>query len=151
MCGMIRQATHDDIPAIVAMARGFVTESVEYGMEFDAEASKNYLCLLLNHPDECQVFVTDDVSAVAIALIAHDWCKRPVCYVEKLFLTPSCRGTGAARELVKRVIEYAASNGCSHVFATSTAGMGHQVERMFVNLFRKFGFSECGPVLARSF
>lgn len=144
----IRLATPDDVPAILAMAEHFVRESA-YGMAFDTKQSADYLAMLLAHP-KAVVLVADDVSAGMIATIAHDWCKQPVCYVEKLFLMPAARGTGIARSLVAAAVEFGRQHGCSHVFSTATAGMGDTVGKLYANLFRKFEFSECGPVLFRS-
>ena len=144
----IRLATLDDVPAILAMAEHFVGESA-YGMTFDREQSAAYLAMLLGHP-KAVVLVSDDVSAGMVATVAHDWCKQPVCYVEKLFLMPAARGTGVARSLVAAAVEFGRQHGCSHVFSTATAGMGETVGKLYSNLFRKFDFSECGAVLFRS-
>jgi GNAT superfamily N-acetyltransferase len=144
----VRLATREDVPAILVMAEYFIGES-SYGMAFDCEQSAHYLAMLLDHP-KAVVLVSEDVSAGMIATIAHDWCKQPVCYVQKLFLMPKARGTGVARSLVAAAVEFARQHGCSHVFSSSTAGMGDIVGRLYSNLFRKFAFSECGAILVRS-
>lgn len=144
----IRLATSDDVPAILSLAEHFVRESA-YGMAFDPKQSADHLAMLLAHP-QAVVLVADDVSAGMIATIAQDWCKQPVCYVEKLFLMPSVRGTEIARSLVVAAVEFGRQHGCSHIFSTATAGMGGTVEKLYTNLFRKFDFSACGPVLFRS-
>jgi GNAT superfamily N-acetyltransferase len=144
----VRLATHADIPAILVMAEAFVGESA-YGMTFCRQQSAEYLAMLLDRPDVL-VLIGDDVQTGVIASISNDWCAAPVCYVEKLFLMPAARGTGVARSLVAAVVEFARQHGCSHVFSTATAGMGEHVEKLFTNLFRKFDFTTCGPVLFRS-
>lgn len=144
----VRLATHADIDAILVMAEAFVGES-SYGMTFCRKQSAEYLAMLLDRQDVL-VLIGDDVQSGVIASINWDWCAAPVCYVEKLFLMPASRGTGVARSLVAAVVEFARQNGCSHIFSTATAGMGEQVEKLFTNLFRKFDFTPCGPVLFRS-
>lgn len=143
----VRLATAADVPAILAMAEAFVRES-DYGMEFDQERAAEYLTGLIDSPDVL-IMIGDDVQSGVIAAVAYDWCEKPVCYVEKLFLMPSARGTGVARSLVFAVVEFARLHGCSHIFSTATAGMGGHVERLFTNLFRKFDFATCGSVLSR--
>lgn len=143
----IRLATTADIPAILVMAEAFVRES-EYGMAFDRGHAAAHLESLLAHPDVL-VLIGDDVQSGVVASIALDWCAQPVCYVEKLFLMPASRGTGVARSLVAAVVEFARQHHCSHIFATATAGMGETVGKLFTNLFRKFDFDTCGPVLCR--
>lgn len=145
----VRLASLDDVPAILAMAKAFVGESA-YGMEFDEQKATDYLSMLLCHP-EAAAFIADDGSAGVIVTICDSWCKKPVCYVEKLFLMPAARGTGVARSLVAAAVEFARQHHCSHCFATATAGMGEVVGKLYTNLFRKFEFSDCGPVLCRSF
>lgn len=144
----VRLATHSDIPAILAMAEFFVGESA-YGMQFDREQAAGYLAMLLDYP-RAAVLINDEATAGIIATIAHDWCKQPLCYVEKLFLMPQTRGSGVARSLVAAAVEFGRQHGCSHVFATATAGMGDGVAQLFTNLFRKFDFEQSGPVLFRS-
>lgn len=130
------------------MAEAFVGESA-YGMAFDRQRSAEYLAMLLDQPDVL-VLIGDDVQSGVIASVSHDWCAKPCCYVEKLFLMPSARGTGVARSLVSAVVEFARQHDCSHIFSTATAGLGEQVEKLFTNLFRKFGFERSGPVLFRN-
>ena len=144
----VRLATSADIPAVLAMAEVFVGES-SYGMAFDQQRSAEYLAMLIDRPDVL-VLIDDDVQSGVIASVCHDWCAQPCCYVEKLFLMPAARGTGVARSLVAAVVEFARQHDCSHVFSTATAGLGEQVEKLFTNLFRKFGFSGCGQTLCLS-
>jgi GNAT superfamily N-acetyltransferase len=144
----VRLATAADVPAILAMVEAFVRES-DYGMTFDSERSADHLAVLLDHP-EVAVFMDDERPAAMIVAIQHAWCVQPECYVEKLFLMPEARGTGVARSLVAAAVEFARQHNCSHIFATATAGMGDIVGRLYTNLFAKFGFQGCGPVLCRS-
>jgi GNAT superfamily N-acetyltransferase len=144
---IIRVATTADIPAILKAAEFFVSES-SYGMEFDAQNATEYLELILNH-DDAVVFISDDARAILIATIATDWCKKPVCYVEKLYISPEHRGTGVSRVLVSALLNFAKLRECSHVFCTATAGMGDRVSKLFENLFAKSGFTACGQVIVK--
>jgi len=144
----VRLATIDDVPAILAMAEHFVGES-DYGMTFDADHATAYVRMLLDQP-RAMVMIAEDGSAGVIAAISHDWCKQPVCYVQKLFLMPAARGTGIARSLVAGAVEFGRQHGCSHVFSSATAGMGETVAQLYSNLFRKFDFVECGPILQKA-
>lgn len=144
----VRLATAADIPAVLAMAEAFVRES-DYGMTFDPMRAVDYLALLIGHP-EAAVFIDDEHPAAMIVTVQHAWCVQPECYVEKLFVMPAARGSGVARALVAAAVEFARQYHCSHIFATATAGMGDIVGQLYTNLFAKFGFHGCGPVLCRS-
>lgn len=144
----VRLATADDIPDILAMAEAFVGES-DYGMTFDAMRAVDYLALLIGHP-EAAVLIDTDNPAAMIVTVQHAWCVQPEAYVEKLFVMPAARGSGVARALVAAAVEFARQHHCSHIFATATAGMGDVVGQLYTNLFAKFGFHGCGPVLCRS-
>lgn len=144
---VIRVATPDDIPALLQLARRFVTES-NYGMQFDEAGAREYLENILPHP-EAALFVTDDVSAGILVTVAKDWCVRPVLYVEKMYVSPHERGRGLSRALVCAAVTFAKLNDCSHIFSTATAGMGERVSKLFENLFAKDGFTTCGGVLVK--
>jgi GNAT superfamily N-acetyltransferase len=144
---IIRVATLADIPALLLLAERFVSES-SYGMEFDEAGSREYLEMVLQHPDVA-LFVTDDVSAGMLVTVAKDWCVRPVLYVEKMYVSPQERGRGLSRALVCAAINFAKLNNCSHIFSTATAGMGERVSKLFENLFAKDGFTSCGGVLVK--
>lgn len=144
---MIRVAAPADAEAILDVLQAFVAES-SYGMTFDRAGAASYLGMLIEHP-EVAIFINDEVTALIIVTVTKDWCVQPVCYVEKMFLHPVARGSGVARLLVAAAVEFARQHGCSHVFATATAGMGDTVSTLFANLFGKFGFKPCGPVLFR--
>lgn len=144
----IRVATPDDIPALLQLAQHFVSES-SYGMEFDEAGAREYLETVIQHPDAA-LFVTDDVSAGMLVTVAKDWCKRPVLYVEKMYVSPQERGRGLSRALVCAAVNFAKLNNCSHIFSTATAGMGERVRKLFENLFAKDGFTPCGGVLVKA-
>lgn len=143
----IRVATLDDIPALLQLAQRFVSES-SYGMEFDENGAREYLEMIIPHP-EAALFVTDDVSAGMLVTVAKDWCVRPVLYVEKMYVSPEQRGRGLSRALVCAAVTFAKLKNCSHIFSTATAGMGERVSKLFENLFAKDGFTSCGGVLVK--
>lgn len=139
---VIRVATVEDIPALLKLAEKFVSES-SYGMEFDQARSEECLLTLIAHPDSV-VYVSDSVDGVIIASVVHDWCVKPVCYVEKMYVSLEARGTGIARVLVSSVINFAKMRDCSHIFASNHATLSRRIGTMFENLLVKNGFFDSG-------
>lgn len=146
----VREATPSDMPGLLALARAFIAETA-YEVEYDEAASRETFWLYISHPDGA-VYVAEREGVIvgAIMLFAgREFQVRPFGYVSKMFVAPAGRGTTAARQLVAEGLAWFRRKGCSHAFATSTAGLGPAATRMFANLFGKFGFAPCGPCLER--
>ena len=147
---LIREATLEDVPGLVNLMRVFAAETT-YRIEFDEGAAQETLATYIVHP-ECAIYVADyEGVIVGMIKVAADkeYQVRPFGLVAKMFVAPVARGTGVARELVANALAWFERKGCTHAFATSTAGIGEVEQQMFTNLFTKFGFTSYGPCLGR--
>lgn len=143
----LRNATHEDIPAILEMARTFVAESA-YGYTFSEDGALGVISGHLADPFSAFVLAEDDGLAGAwMATVAHEWTVEPVCYVIKFYVMPRYRGTRCSRMLAQSLVDWADAAGCRDTFATATANVG--ANPMFVNLLRKYGFVPCGDTMVR--
>jgi len=144
---MIRPATINDLEAMVVLAERFIGET-NYEVEFDAEKSRHHLAFYLLMPN-LKILVADENGIVGGAMMAvsHEFQKRPFGYVSKFFVAPEARNWGIGRSLIEATIAWLKEQGVSHIFSTATAGLDEMNQRLFVNLLKKYGFRDCGPVM----
>ena len=145
-----RIATAEDLDGLVDIAESFVAET-GYAIEFDRDLARNTLWSYIydGHADRDVLVCGDPVVGGAMVVSASEFQAKPFCYVVKLFVAPVGRGQGVAKELLTSIKNWAIERGCSHIFATATAGLADREQRAFVALMRRAGYAEVGPVLCR--
>lgn len=144
---MIRKANSTDIPTLLDMAQTFINET-SYGVEFDSQVSASYLTQIISYP-LADVLIADGFAGVAILAASYEFQRRPFCYVAKFYVKPDRRNAGSGRELMEAIGKWAKEKDCSHTFVTATAGLDPTNQKLFINLMKKYGFEESGPVLFR--
>ena len=78
---------------------------------------------------------------------AIDYHNKPFCYIMKFWVGLEGRKTRAARKLLESAVAWGRSEDCTHIFVTATAGLDSREQKLFINLVKKAGFVEGGPVL----
>lgn len=102
---MIREATRDDVPTILALVR----ELAEYEREPDAvETTEPMLAAALFGPSavaSCHVAeVGDEVVGFALWFVTFStWKGRPGLWLEDLYVRPAARGSGVGKALLQRL------------------------------------------------
>ena len=150
---IIRSATPADVPEILTLIEQFVDESL-YNVTFDADVSRFMLMEYINTPHwDLPLVVTDDALEMVLggALLAkvYEFSGAPLGYISKMFIRAEGRRSTAGRVLVQYIDQWAKAGGCSHLFCTATAGLGPREQALFVNLTRKAGYADVGPVLCK--
>ena len=69
--------------------------------------------------------------------------------IDLMFVLPECRGTGISRAMVKKILEHADLNGVAIVYTSCASGISDKNEKLYSNLFGKFGFKPLGTELIR--
>lgn len=64
---------------------------------------------------------------------------EPSCYLQDLFVSQECRGSGVARKLIEAVYNVAKENGCSRVY-WQTQETNHTARRLYDKLAERSGF-----------
>lgn len=75
-------------------------------------------------PVFCIAAYDDDVMVGFTTYILHrsTWSKTSYCYLEDLFVDPSQRGKGVARDLIEHVRNAAQDRGCERLYWATRAG-----------------------------
>lgn len=112
---MIRPATPADVPTILALVR----ELAAFEREPDAvEATEPMLAqALFGEPPAAEAVVAEeDGATVGFALFFHNfstWTGRRGLYLEDLYVTPSARGRGVGKMLLRHLAALAVERGCA--------------------------------------
>ncbi len=110
---IIRQATRDDAPAIVALYEG---AGIDAGRTFTAEEAKRHFDVFATYPN-FRVFVAMLRGAIVGAyelLIMDNLAKRgtPSEIVEDVAVSPAHQGHGIGRALMEHALEECRRAGC---------------------------------------
>lgn len=144
----IRKAVAEDLNELLYFADRSNDES-SYKVKFCAKASRAFFKTHLDHP-VADIYVAEyEGSIVGGVMMAYslEFHEQPFCYVNKFWVSPMARGSDAGRQLLQAVLTWAKHYNCSHVFTTATAGLDEKNQQLFINLMKKGGMKEDGPVL----
>jgi GNAT superfamily N-acetyltransferase len=148
----IRMAQNDDLYPLVGIAMEGNQES-SYGLGFNEKNATEYTWGYIDDPDRDIIVAEHDGEIVGGAMVATslEYHDSPFCYVCKFWVSLAGRMSGISRAIMSTVLVWAKDHGCSHVFLTATAGLDAREQKLFINLAKKFGFIEEGPVLSLGF
>lgn len=145
---MIRDATKEDLYSLCDMARRFVEEtSLPY--TFDEDITMETLWRGINDPDSV-LLVADYEGAIGGSIFGYvdrDFCKEYSAYISKLYVEKEFRGLKTSMELIEAFEKETAK--AKLLFTSATAGIDERIERMYVHLFKKAGYSVLGRILVK--
>lgn len=110
----VREARRADLPLIMR----FIRELAEYEREPDAVVATEAMleeALFREQPKVFALMCEQDSQAVGFALYFFNfstWLGTHGVYLEDLYVTPTARGSGAGKALLKAVARIAVDNGC---------------------------------------
>lgn len=142
---MIRQATPDDIPALVTLGARMHAESRFAVLAYNPEKAGRTLAHVLE-TGFLWVATDDDriVGGMAAMCVPH-WCSDDAVAMDlALFVEPESRGGMAAARLVTRYKEWADKQGA--VMIDMGVNTGVHVEQT-TSLLERLGFKRCGVIL----
>ena len=148
----VRLADALDVVFLCELVEEFIIES---GLEFTYNYGKAY-DLLLDTIDNKKVFILlcdgkYEIEGVAILQFESTFYDENVAYLHTFYVRPKYRGTKVARMLVDNMVQITENVGAKYFYTSSTAAISSRVDKLFGNLFKKFGFKELGPVFSRRF
>lgn len=114
---MIRLLTDTDFAAWQPLWRGYLRF---YRSEVSDEVTAATFRRLAAGAGGLTGFVADHggelVGLAHLVFHPSTWSTQPYCYLEDLFVAPSARGTGTARELLEAVFAEAERRGAARVY-----------------------------------
>ena len=145
---MIRDATIDDLPALVCLGRAMHAESPRFRkLRYDEQRAEGFLRWLLSGPHGMVAVADIDgrlVGGMAAMCVEH-WCS-PILVASDvaLFVLPEHRGSITAARLIARFRQWARRRGA--VLATVGISTGVHVDESQA-LYLALGAEHVGPLL----
>jgi GNAT superfamily N-acetyltransferase len=143
---MIRDATKEDIPAMVALGRLMHKESIFAKYEFDeAKVAELMSTLICVDAGILIVFEEDyEIQGGIMASLHQQWFGSDIQATDyALFLAPEHRGNRTALQLIKAYVKQAQEKGAKQIILANSTGV--KTERVAA-LFEKMGFVKRGYV-----
>src|SRR5574341_594562 len=146
---MIREATQDDIPALVALGDRIHHESPRWSrLRFSAAKLEDTLCAV-EASDEGFLWVALDsqgeIIGGMVGIVCEHWCSHDLVASDlALFVAPEARGTMAPARLVRRYKAWAEFMGAKLTQVGVTTGVHTE---QTAALFERLGLKRCGVIL----
>lgn len=147
---VIRSVEDTELDAVVDICEAGVEET-KLDVSFDRETARNWLWTYMQSA-EADILVADmdgDLVGGVMVVESNEIFTQPMCYMAKFWVLPAGRRSRAARDLMKATVDWAEERNCSHIYCTATADLDDREQRLFINLMKRTGFQEKGPVLSK--
>jgi GNAT superfamily N-acetyltransferase len=143
---MIRRATLADLNQIIEMTTPYHYEAgVNAGRELSRERIlQTFYGAIMN--EDWITLVNDDLTAILIAYESHSFYDTPEMGIDFFYVSPETRASGVSRKLVEEIIKIARERKVAVLYCGCHSYMadGGTNDRLFSNLFKKYGFKETG-------
>jgi len=147
-------ATYTDIPDLAHMVRMFGIESHRDASKFHFEKAYQSLFRMVEDPNVTILVLRDGPKIGAMAILNTDavFSLESAAYLYVFYVAPDYRGAGVGRTMVEGVLQACRELEVSHIYASSTAGFddGGNNEKLFTNLFGKYGFKPLGTCMYKA-
>jgi N-acetylglutamate synthase-like GNAT family acetyltransferase len=142
---MIRYATDNDIDAVESLCREFAEQSMygkvmTYSRENALECIKNWSSILVAEID-------GKLVGFGAIVIATEFFNEREADIDKFYVQPKYRGTGIARMLAESLVKLAIANDARVIYALCGSGINEKNDKMFENLWKKFGLKKTGCLM----
>lgn len=142
---MIRLATDDDIDAVESLCCEFAEETMygkimTYSRENVIECIKSWSGTLVAEID-------GKLVGFGSLVIATGFFNEREADIDKFYVQPKYRGTGIARMLAENLVKLAIANDARVIYALCGSGIDEKNDKMFENLWKKFGFKKTGCLM----
>jgi len=147
----IRDATLDDIPALVDLGRLFHEESCYRDTEFDPVKSANFGIAFIDQPATKFLKIAEDdktgIYGMYVGEIIDYYFGNALVSVDYLFyIRPEKRGGLAASALIKEFEKWSFKNGVVEVLPMSSTNIN---QKLVQGLYERLGYQTIGQVFSK--
>jgi len=145
---LIRDAEEKDLDQLCDLAERFIAES-NLPYTYDPVLTRKHYWEAI-HDEETIIILAveeDIVAGIVMGYVSRDFCVESSAYLTKLYVEKEFRGIIGAKHLVAAFEERVKE--AVIIFASATGGVGEEIEKIFVRLFEKSGYSVLGRIMAK--
>ena len=145
----VRLAELDDAGELTELGFEANKES-HYGLAYNKENAFKYFYDYIGYENSDILVAEKDDEIIGLVLVGKslEFHDKPFGYIGKFWVFTSGRRTDAGRNLISHALKWAKEKDCSHLFVTATAELPEKEQQLFINLMKKSGLIERGPVLS---
>ena len=126
----------------------YFEETAYKGMTYNADNTRNQVLSWLE--DLCFIARAEGkVVGVAVTRLLRTFYDEIEADVDMFVVHKDYRGTGVARDLVNAVVANAEANNAKVIYTSCLSGLGETNDKLYQNLYKKFGFEPLGTVMIR--
>ncbi len=144
-----RIAGEDDLYPIIAVGREG-TEETNYGLKFNMDHAVGYVWAYIcdNELDIIVAILDNEVVGFAMIAVSFEFYEQPHAFLAKFWVSKAGRRSNASRGMMGSAVAWAKKAKASHLFVTATGGLNGTEQQLFINLMKKSGFLDGGPVMS---
>jgi len=149
----LRKAEPFDVRRIYEFSKEYLLESLQgKKFELDENTALETFNIAVQVPDMYETYIAESdkgLLGVMILLFSSSFFKGEECDVEFFYVAQNARGTGVSRALVEKCVEIKKDRGLNIIYAGchSSFDDSGKNDKMFKNLFMKYGFEVTGTNL----
>lgn len=146
---MIRDAEEKDLEQLCALAERFIAESnLPYTFNYELAHDEFWVAI----HDEGSIFLLDVqediVAGMVMGYMSRDFMIEYSAYMTKLYVEKHFRGIIKTKDLISAFEERVSE--AVVIFASATGGIDERIEKLFVNMFKKSGYSVLGRIVSKN-
>ena len=146
--------TRDNIDQMMKLAVEFFYESDNRDLTLDAELYKNSLLDVVDYPLHKILMVTDDdgdPGGYIIFYATREYTVEMIGEVYHFFVSHRYRGTVASRTLINAAMDQYKEWGVKRGYVEIASGIDEINDKIFINLWGKFGYKKSGFMMTKEF
>jgi GNAT superfamily N-acetyltransferase len=137
----------DDVGQSFTLLQGYAQEGWQAKKcPPDDETIMTSLCDVFNAVNFVKAVVEHEGKIVGLAFgyVGKTWWKRPCGSIDMFYTSPEMRGKGISRLLLAECLRQFTEFSCGFVYAGAESGLGEKNDKLYANLFKRFGFDFIG-------
>lgn len=142
---MLRRATVDDIDRLLEFTRPYFEETAYKNKLTYSNENSRLACRIIVTNANMFLYEHDgEILGISAVSFSKTFFEELEAEFEFFFIKEEYRGSGIARLLVEFCTDFAKQSGASIIYAASNSGMSDKNDKLWCNLFRKFGYEFLG-------
>lgn len=145
---IVRRMNVDDTELVLEGMFRYFKETAFNGMTPDFDACRE---IIRKYSDGASFVAMDgeNLAGFAFMFMGRTFYKEIEADCEMFFVLPEYRGKGTARALVEAILNAAETAGAKLIYSSGQSGIGEVNQKLWHNLWGKYGFEQLGTIMWR--